>query len=341
MGDSILTYQQVPFIAERICGICGFIHSSCYCQAVEQAAEIEIPARAGYIRTILLELERIHSHLLWFGIAGHIIGFETVLMQAWRIREPVMWLCELITGNRKTYGMNLIGGVRRDITPEQYPKILEVIGKLEAQLKEFIEAIVDDTTLHLRLRDVGILPREAAQQLCSVGPTVRGSGIAIDSRVNHPYAAYAEVPPKVISKPEGDVWARTLVRLEEILESVNIIRQALEQMPAGDIMAEVKEIPPWREGISYVEAPRGEAIHYVLTGPDNRPHRWRVRAPTYANLQSIPTMLKGNFIADAPIIIGSIDPCFACTDRLAVVDVMTSKIRVYTQQELREMSRKR
>lgn len=289
----------------------------------------------------MLELERIHSHLLWLGIAGHIIGFETVLMQAWRIREPIMWLCELITGNRKTYGMNLIGGVRRDITAEQYPKILEVVSKIEVQLKELVDAIAGDTTLHLRLQNVGVLPHEMAQKLCTVGPTARGSGIAIDSRVNHPYAAYSEVPPKVITKPAGDVWARTLVRLEETFESIRIVKQALEKMPSGEIMAEVKEIPPWQEGISYVEAPRGEAIHYVLTGPDNRPYRWRVRAPSYANLQSVPTMLKGNFIADAPIIIGSIDPCFSCTERLEVVDIKTKKITVYGQEELRKISSKR
>ncbi len=262
-------------------------------------------------------------------------------MQAWRIREPIMWLCEQITGNRKTYGMNLIGGVRRDITPEQYPKIMEVVGKIEIQLKELIDAITGDTTLHLRLKNVGVLTPETAKQLCTVGPTARGSGVAIDSRANHPYAAYSQVPPKVITKPEGDVWARTLVRLEETLESIDLVRRALEQMPAGEIMADVKEIHPWREGISYIEAPRGEAIHYVLTGPDNRPYRWRVRAPTYTNLQAIPAMIKGNSIADAPIILGSIDPCFSCTERLEVVDVRTSKVKIYTQKELLEISRKR
>ena len=252
-----------------------------------------------------------------------------------------MWLCEQITGNRKTYGMNLIGGVRRDITPEQSPKILEVVGKIEGQLKEVINAIAYDTTLHLRLKNVGVLSREVARQLCVVGPTARGSGVAIDSRVNHPYAAYAQVSPRIIAKLEGDVWARTLVRLEETLESIRLVRQALEQMPAGDIMADVKEIPPWREGIAYVEAPRGESIHYVMTGPDNRPYRWRVRAPSYTNLQAVPTMFQGNTIADAPIIVGSIDPCFSCTERMEVVDVKTKKTRIYSQDELRQMSRKR
>ena len=262
-------------------------------------------------------------------------------MQAWRIREPVMWLCEQITGNRKTYGMNLVGGVRRDILAEQYPKILEVVDKIEGQLKEVINAIGGDTTLHLRLKNVGVLPAEAARRLCSVGPTARGSGVAIDSRVNHPYAAYAQVSPQIVTKPEGDVWARTLVRLGETLESIRLVRKALAQMPAGELMAEVKEIPPWREGIAYVEAPRGESIHYVLTGPDNRPYRWRVRAPSYTNLQAVPTMFQGNTIADAPIIVGSIDPCFSCTERMEVVDVKTKKIRIYGQDELRQMSRKR
>jgi formate hydrogenlyase subunit 5 len=252
-----------------------------------------------------------------------------------------MWLCELITGNRKTYGMNLIGGVRRDITPEQLPKIMEVVNKIEAQVKEVIGAVVGDTTLHLRLKNVGVLTKEAARKLCVVGPTARGSGIAIDDRVNHPYAAYAEVPPRVIVQEEGDIWARTLVRLQEELESINLVRRALEQMPPGEIMAEVKEIPPWREGVAYVEAPRGECMHYVLTGPDNRPYRWRVRAPSYSNLQAVPVMLEHNSIADAPIIIGSIDPCFSCTERLEVVDVKTNKIRVYSQDELREMSSKK
>ncbi len=287
-----------------------------------------------------MELERIHSHLLWLGIAGHIIGFDTVLMQAWRVREPIMWLCELITGNRKTYGMNLIGGVRRDIAEEQKPKILEVVGRIESQLKEIIDAILGDTTLHLRLKGVGILTRDTARRFCPVGPTVRGSGIAIDSRVNHPYAAYAEIPPRIITQSDGDIWARTIVRLQETLESVNLVQRAVQEMPDGEIMADVGEIPPWQEGIAYIEAPRGECMHYVITGPDNRPYRWRVRAPSYANLQSVPAMLTDCHVADAPIIIGSIDPCFSCTERLEVVDTKSNKTRIYTQKELQAISRR-
>jgi Ni,Fe-hydrogenase III large subunit/Ni,Fe-hydrogenase III component G len=343
IGDSKLTYNQIPFLAERICGICGFIHSTCYCQAIEEAAEVEVPLRAKYIRTIMLELERIHSHPLWLGIAGHIIGFETVLMQAWRMREPIMWLCEAISGNRKTYGLNLVGGVRRDIPPELQSRILDVLGTFEKEWKALIRAIQGDTTLMMRLKNAGRLSGEAARNICVTGPTARGSGVAIDSRFDHPYAAYAEMGFKeVVSFPEGDTLARTLVRLEETLVSIDLIKRALQEMPEGPIMAEVgAEIPPGKEAVSVVEAPRGEAIHYVLTGPDNRPFRWRVRAPTYANLQAIPAMIQGASLADVPITIGSIDPCFSCTERMIIVDSKTGKERVMTQKELLEYSMKK
>ena len=342
MGDSVLTYNQIPFIAERICGICGFVHSCCYCQTVEEAGGIEIPKRAKYIRSIILELERIHSHLLWLGIAGHIIGFDTVLMQSWRMREPVMWLTERITGNRKTYGMNLIGGVRRDITKENGKEILEVIGKIEKELLALIDAIQGDTTLMMRLKDVGILSYEDAVKMSVTGPTARGSGVEIDARVDHPFAAYEYVPVKKCVHKEGDVLARTLVRLEETLESIRIIRECLKQMPDGDIMANLEgDVPAGKEGVSVVEPPRGEVIHYVITGPENKPYRWRVRAPTYANLQSVPLMFSNATLADVPITLGSIDPCFSCTERVEVVDLKKGKSKIYTQDELLKLSRRK
>jgi Ni,Fe-hydrogenase III large subunit/Ni,Fe-hydrogenase III component G len=323
VGESALTYNKICFIAERICGICGFVHSSCYCEAVEQAAGIEAPLRAKYIRTIMLELERIHSHLLWLGIAGHIIGFDTFLMQSWRIREPVMWLCELISGNRKTYGMNLIGGVRRDIPKEIHSKIFETIDTIEKELKALVNAVIDDISLHARLKNVAVLTHDNAVKNCAVGPTARASGVNIDARTDHPCTAYDKLQFRVIVKQEGDCWARTLVRLEELFEAIHIVRHALRKMPAGKIMADAIEIEPGREGVCSIEAPRGEATHYVLTGDDNRPYRWRVKAPTYPNLQSIPDMIQDEEIADVPIAIGSIDPCFSCTERMIVINSQT------------------
>jgi len=342
LGDSVLTYNQIPFLAERICGICGFIHSTCYCQAVEKAAGISVPRRARYIRTIMLELERIHSHLLWLGIAGHIIGFETVLMQAWRIREPVMWLCEEISGNRKTYGMNTIGGLRRDLPSNIKPKLLETLARVERESIAVRDAIVGDGTLHARTKGVGKLEKDWAKKVCVVGPPARASGVSIDARLDHPYAAYDELPPQIATQEAGDTWARVLVRVTELLESIRLVRQGLDALPEGPICAEISdEIPPGRVGVSVVEAPRGEAVHFVLTGGDNRPYRWRVRAPTYPNLQAMPAMVQAAQIADVPITLGSLDPCFSCTERLETVDWRTQEVRVYSRAEILEMSRRR
>lgn len=341
LGDSTLTYNEIPYLAERICGICGFIHSSCYCQAVERAAGIEVPARGRFLRTVMLELERVHSHLLWLGIAGHIIGFDAVLMQAWRIREPVMWLAEAISGNRKTYGMNTVGGVRRDLSPEHAARTLEVLAELERETLAVRDAIMGDATLHARTRGVGLLSREWAQQVCVVGPPARASGVAIDARIDHPYAAYQEVGVRIATRAEGDVWARIEVRLDEIIDSVRQVREALATMPGGAIVADLRDpIPPGRMGVSAVEAPRGEAVHVVMTGGENRPWRWRVRAPTYPNLQAVPAMVHDQGIADVPITIGSLDPCFSCTERLEAVDVASRQVRVYGRRELMALARR-
>ena len=339
LGDSVLTYDRIPFLAERICGICGFIHSTAYCQAAEKAIGLEVPTRARYIRTLMLELERIHSHLLWLGIAGHILGFDTVLMQTWRIREPVMWLTEEISGNRKTYGMNTVGGVRRDIADEQIPRILAVVDQVAKEVAAVRAAISGDTTLHARAKGVGTLTNEWAKEVCVVGPPARASGVGIDARLDHPYAAYPELPPRLCTQQEGDTWARVLVRLDELEDSIRLVRAALAQLPPGPIRAEVGEIPEGRIGISAVEAPRGEAIHYLRTGGAERPYRWRVRAPTYPNLQAVPAMVQGQTIADVPITIGSLDPCFSCTERVEAVDITDGSRRVYSRAELEELAR--
>jgi Ni,Fe-hydrogenase III large subunit/Ni,Fe-hydrogenase III component G len=340
LGDSKLTYNEVPFVAERICGICGFVHSTAYAQALENAVGAEVPLRARYIRSIVLELERIHSHLLWLGIAGHILGFDTVLMQTWRMREPVMWLMEKITGNRKSYGMNLVGGVRRDIPRDEHAEIVRVIQRIEKEWLEIIEAVLEDTTLLMRLSKVGVLSTLDARELGSVGPTARGSNRPIDVRIDHPYAAYDRIPVHGVWKDTCDAAGRTLVRLEETLESIREVKQLLAEMPDGPIMHTFGEaLPPGREGISAVEAPRGEVVHYVMTGEDARPYRWRVRAPTYANLQALAASLRGMSIADVPITLGSMDPCFSCTERMQVVNVRSGTVRIFSPGELREMAR--
>ncbi len=342
LGDSELNYNQIPFVAQQICGICGQVHSVAYCQAVEDACGVKTPPRAKYIRSLLLELERLHSHLLWVGLAGHIIGFDTVLMQLWRIREPVMWLMERITGNRKHYSSNLIGGVRFDITPEGADDIRLVLAKVEEEFKAVFDAVVIDTTLMARTKGVGILTTENARALGAVGPTARGSNVAIDCRVDNPYAAYEELGVEKQVQDGCDVWARTVVRLLEVFECIRIIRKTLDDMPGGEIMAKIDgPLPADQVGLCSVEAARGEAHHYVLTGDENRPYRWRVRAPTYPNLQAVACMIEGEQLADVPICIGSYDPCFSCTERVETIDVNTNRVRIYTKDDLEEMCQRK
>lgn len=335
-----VTYNEIPFIAERICGICGSVHAACYAQAVEAAAGLRISRRAEYIRTVLLELERIHSHLLWLGVAGHLIGFDTVFMQAWRVRESVMWFSEKLTGNRKTYGMIVAGGVRRDIAPELAAELRTVLDGVEKELVTIHKAIAGDSAIHRRTKGVGRITKEETELWSLVGPVARARGVDIDARRDHPYAAYDELRFDVPVVDSCDVWGTVVVRILETFEAIRIIRQALDKMPEGPVMTEFGEdIPPFRHAVMAVEAPRGEAVHYLVTGEDNRPERWRVRAPTYPNLQGVPLMLLGDQFADFPIILGSIDPCFSCTDRVVRVDVRSGRTAVLTGRDLERISR--
>ena len=340
LADTVMTYNEIPMLAERICGICGCVHSVAYAQAVEQAAAIEPPARAKYIRTIMLELERLHSHLLWVGLANHILGFDTLFMQSFRMREPIMWLCERITGNRKTYGLCVIGGVRWDITPELTDDINRVLDQLDKEWTAAAKAVQGDRNLQKRTKGIGIADRTLVKEMGLLGPIARAAGVGMDCRRDFPYAAYDDLEFDVITQSGADVWSRILVRVLEVFESIRIIRQCLEKMPSGPIQLKLDdELPPGRIGLSSVEAPRGESHHLVVTGEENRPRRWRVRAPTYQNLQGIPAMIKDQQLADMTISLGSIDPCFSCTDRLEVIDIRSGGVRVYEQRELVEMLR--
>ncbi len=318
LAESRMNYQQINFLAERICGICGFEHSTCYALAVEKAAKLEVPERAQYIRSIVLEVERIHSHLLWLGVAFHFVGYDAGFMHTWRIREKIMYLAELLTGSRKTYGINLVGGVRKDINEEKKQKTLEVLREVSSEFKQLVEVAINVPQVRRRLVGTGTLPKEYAVKLSVEGPVARASGIDKDARRDLPYAAYKYASFKVPVYGEGDNMARALVRVEEILESISIIEQLLDKIPKGPIMLEDFEIPEGRIGVQVVEAPRGGDVHFVMTGR-GRPYRWRVRAPTYSNIPALKIMLKDQPLADAPLTIASIDPCFSCTDRVIVV----------------------
>ncbi len=342
LAESVLTYNDIPMMAERICGICGCVHNVAYAQAVENAVALRPPPRAEYIRTIMLELERLHSHLLWVGCACHILGFDTMFMQSFRIREPVMWIAEKISGNRKTYALCLIGGVRWDIPPELKVELRQVLDKLEAEWRPVVAAVSKDKNIQKRTRGVGVTDKDLVKNAALVGPVARAAGADIDCRRDHPYAAYDRVDFNVITAEGGDVWARVVVRMTEVFESIKIIRQCLDKMEPGPIQLPIQdELPVGRIGLSSVEAPRGESHHFLITGENNRPRRWRVRAPTYQNLQGVPAMIKDQQLADMTITLGSIDPCFSCTDRLETIDLRSGATQVWTQEELVKLARAR
>ncbi len=310
------TFLQDIYLIERICGICSHSHSTAFVQAVEEIAGLVVPNRALYIRTLVAELERVHSHFLWLGVAGHEIGFDTLLMYTWRDRELVMDILAQLTGNRVNYGLNTIGGVRRDMTEEQGKEILSVINTLEERTMYYIKIATQETTIIKRLSGVGVISKADAIRLGAVGPTARASGVDRDIRRDDPYAVYGELDFNVITDDHCDVYGRTVVRLKELLESFKIIRQVVEKMPEGPIVTKAPRKIPAGEALSRYEAPRGEDVHYVKSNGGEKPERVKVRAPTLANIQTVKHMLKDRFLADMPIVIAAIDPCFSCTDRM-------------------------
>ncbi|MDD5194244.1 MAG: nickel-dependent hydrogenase large subunit [Candidatus Omnitrophica bacterium] len=333
------TYVQDVYLIERICGICSHTHSTCFVQAVEEIAQLAVPKRALYIRTLVGELERVHSHYLWLGVAGHEIGFDTLLMYTWRDREAIMDILALLTGNRVNYGINTIGGVRRDIDSAQTKEVLKAVEQLEERTHYYIEIATEDMAISKRLSGVGMLPQEDALRLGAVGPTARGSGVNRDVRRDDPYAAYEELSFDVITDTHCDVYGRTVVRLKELLESFKIIRQVLKNMPQGPIAVKAPRKIPAGEALSRYEAPRGEDVHYVKANGTDKPERVKVRAPTLANVRTVKQMLKDRFLADMPIVIAAIDPCFSCTDRMVEIkNVDSEKEKIISWPELRSLS---
>jgi Ni,Fe-hydrogenase III large subunit/NADH:ubiquinone oxidoreductase subunit C len=308
-------YLKDVYLVERICGICNSCHSTTFCQAVEAILGTDVPARGRYLRTVVLELNRIQSHLLLIGHAGHEIGYDTLFQYIWRDREIVMGLIELVTGNRVITSFLTIGGVRRDIKERSIPIIMDGLSKLRERTLFYQKLLDEDLTLKMRLKDVGILSKRDAVALAAVGPVARASGIKTDVRLEAPYAAYDEVPYKLITRSEGDSWARLRVRADELLNSIDMIEFAVNNLPPGDIRVRVPRRVPEGEAINRVEAPRGELFYYLKSNGTQFPERVKIRTPTFTNFQSVPTITEGGNIADFPAAFSSIDPCFSCTDR--------------------------
>jgi len=309
------TYLQDVYLVERICGICNSCHATCFVEAVEKIMGTQVPPRGKYIRTIILELNRLHSHMLLLGHAGLEIGYETLFQYMWRDREPVMDLTELLTGNRVISSAMTVGGVRRDIKETDIPKIKTVMANLKKKMEFYTQLYADEPTLKMRTQNVGTLAKEDALKLCVVGPVARGSDVHIDVRKEEPYEAYGEIPFKLITYNNGDSWARFMVRLDEIYESISIIDYAVDNLPQGSFRVRVPRVVPAGETVNRVEAPRGELFYYVKSNGTAYPDRVKVRTPTFANIPAFLKTAEGGSIADVPANFVSLDPCFSCTDR--------------------------
>lgn len=306
-------FVQDVYLIERICGICSFQHSMNYCQGIETLMGVTVPDRARYLRVVWAELHRIHSHLLILGLLADSFGFENLFMQLWRVREQVLDIMEKTTGARIMLTTCCLGGVRRDITPGLQTDVLHALDGIEHDLAELLPALVNDYSVRKRLVGVGKLTREQAHELGAVGPVARASGIATDFRETG-YAAYGELGFKPVISTDGDCYARTLVRVRELSESIALVRRAFAQMPAGPIAVPVKGNPDG-EVAARIEQPRGELIFYIRGNGTKNLERFRARTPTYANLAPLLTMLPGCELADVPVIVLSIDPCISCTER--------------------------
>lgn len=331
-------WTQNIYLMERICGICSHSHASCYVQAVEKLMELQPPKRGLYIRYLVAELERVHSHLLWLGVAGHEAGFDSFFMYTWRDREVVMDLLEMISGNRVHYAINAIGGVRRDVDEAQRRKILDGVAVLRARSAYYLRIGANEPSFVARLAGVGKLSFADAVALCAVGPTARASGVARDVRKEDPYAVYDEIDFELATADTCDVLGRTVVRVKELMESYKIIEHIVKNLPAGEIAVKAPRKAKPNEAVARYEAPRGENIHYVKSNGTDKPERLKVRAPTLANYPATVVMLRNGFIADIPLIFAAIDPCICCAERaVELVEARSGEERIVRWSDLRRL----
>ncbi|MCS7364123.1 MAG: NADH-quinone oxidoreductase subunit C [archaeon GB-1867-035] len=326
------SFWKNVFLVSRVCGICNICHPLAYLNAVENLFKIDVPDRAKYIRTLLAELNRIHSHFLWLGVAGELIGFKTLLMWTWKARELVQDCVELITGNRVHMDAVIIGGSRIDLTDEMINKVREKLLAFKSQAERIIDIVYDSGLVRKRTENIGVLKLPEAKNAGIVGPTARASGWKIDVRKDSPYDAYGDEYTSwdVVTDEGSDVLARVIVRCKETLVSIDICMQCLDALKRvhGPIIHKERFEIPEGEAIGKSEAPRGELLYYIVSNGTINPHTVRIRTPSYRNIAALKYMIPGYTLADVPIIIGSVDPCFACTDRVIIVDEKHGKKQV-------------
>jgi ech hydrogenase subunit E len=335
-GTESRTWTQNLYLLERICGICSHCHATAYALGVEKLAGVTVPPRAQAIRELVAELERIHSHLLWLGVAAHEAGFDTLFMYSWRDRETVMDLLEGLTGNRVNYSANILGGVKFDVSTRQASDIYRGLDILEDRTNHYLKVVTTDEAFLRRTRDIGVMTKAQAEELGVVGPTARASGVTQDIRVTAPYVAYPEFPIQVVTETTCDLAGRFVVRIKELFESYRVIRQILDTMAVSELETRMPRRIPEGEAVSRVEAPRGELFYFLKSNGGDKPERVKVRTPTMCNMASVVVLAAGHQLADIPVILAGIDPCFSCNDRMVIVDRARGTRESWTREDIRQ-----
>jgi len=328
-------WNQNLYLFERVCGICSHTHAMAYSMGVEKLAQVEVSPRAMAIRELVAGLERVHSHLLWLGVAAHEAGFDTLFMYSWRDRETVMNLLEQITGNRVNYSANVLGGVKCEIGPGQARAVKEGLNYLETRIRHYLEVVTTDVMFLNRTRGIGTISFAEAVEFGLLGPTARASGLVRDVRVEAPYGAYLRFPVSAVTETNGDLEARFVVRLKELLVSCFTMRTVVDNLPEGALAVRVPRKIPAGEVVSRVEAPRGELFYFIKSSGGENPARIHVRTPSLCNWISVLEKAVGRQLADVPMLIAGMDPCFSCNDRMVTV-AQPGRTQTWSWEQLRQ-----
>lgn len=305
-------YDAVGYVVARICGLCAITHSLAYTMAVESLLEGEVSRKTNYLRVLLVELDRIHSHMLCLSHTAENAGFEAMFMRIMGDREFVMDLQEKITGNRIQFDYISIGGVNRDITTQIAHDIKSTLTLIRQKVNGYIDEFTHNWSLSLKFKGVGVLTLDEAYRFNAIGPLARAAGLATDVRSESDRLPYHELGFQIRTEQTGDIHARNLLRLHEILDSITMCEKIIDGLPEGEIQTKLGGKPNG-EALVRLEAPRGELMYYIRGEGKAMLSRVRIKTPTFASIPAFMEVFKGAEYGDAPAILASFDPCMSCT----------------------------
>lgn len=305
-------YDAIGYVVARICGLCAITHSLSYTVSIEKLLGGEISRKSQYLRILLLELDRIHSHMLCLSHTCENAGFEAMFMRIMGDREAIMEIQELLTGNRVQFDYICIGGVNRDLSVERAKEITQKLETLKQKVLGYIDEFTSNWSLSLKFKGIGAMSLDEAYRFNAIGPLARASGLEIDVRNEIDYLPFDEVGFKMQTHKDGDINARNILRLNEMLNSIEMCNNVLCGLPEGEIFTKIKGKPNGETVVRF-EAPRGELMYYVKGNSTSMLDRVRIKTPTFASIPAFSHIFVGEDYADAPAILASFDPCLSCT----------------------------